>query len=60
MKLLWWRHQHEERDPAAEQAAATAESQWPAVRRLAASIQAHREANHFAEMFTAAMRRKES
>lgn len=58
MRWLWWRH--EDHDPAAEQAKATAESQWPTVHRLAASIQAHRDENHFAEMFTQAMRRRES
>lgn len=37
-----------------------AEAQWPKVRKLSASLQTHREENHFAEMFTQAMQRRES
>jgi hypothetical protein len=35
------------------------EAQWPAVRWLSATLQAHRDANHFAEMFTRAMGRRD-
>lgn len=67
MKWWHWHRHYEEHDPAADDALASAleakaraEAQWPKVHRLAASIQAHRDANHFAEMFSRAMQRRES
>ena len=43
----------------AERAKEETEAQWPAIRWLTATLQIHRDENHFAEMFTRAMERKE-
>ena len=72
--MRWpWRKQEESppdlpsADPAAAKAAlrraeqdrAHSQSQWPTIGWLSASLQRHRDENHFAELFIRAMERRE-
>ena len=67
MRWPWRRRARTEPDPdavealrSAEEAKASAEAQWPAVRRAANGVRRHSQQNHFAELFIEAMRRRES
>lgn len=43
----------------AHEVKAATEAQWPTVHWLSTNLQRHREENHFAELFTRAMQRRE-
>lgn len=40
------------------QAKAAVEARWPKVNRIASALDVHRRENHFADMFSQAMRRR--